>query len=228
MKKRAFSLAEVLVALLLIALLAGAVYSFMWNVIADRERVNVYAARQIGATRLFSLIESDLLTCVARSDSGGAGVKGDATTLSVCKRAVRLDSDRAGALADATESRYRFDEGAGRIEAARDGGGFEGLAGDVRRLRLRYRVGEEWVLSFDSGASGRVPSAVEVAVWFGAPGPAEEFATTVSAGDDEKKEESNKEDSESKKEGELLPPPDRVTVIAVPDAPLEPAREEAP
>ena len=85
-----------------------------------------------------------------------------------------LDSSGAAALADATVSEYTYELGTDHISAKRDGGEFETLAAGIARVRLRYRHGEEWADEFDSSAQGHVPSAVEIAVWFGAPEAPEE------------------------------------------------------
>ncbi|MFZ4573959.1 MAG: prepilin-type N-terminal cleavage/methylation domain-containing protein [Phycisphaerales bacterium] len=203
MSRRGFSLVEVMVALLLIVLLAAGVYSFMWGVLDDRTRLEVHSARQIGATRLFASIESDLSTCVAKADDGAAGVKGDESSMAITRRSVRLDAQDAHALGDATRSEYKFEAAGTRIAAKRDAGDLETLVAGVSKVRFRYRRGDEWVTSYDSASEGGVPAAIEISVWFVRPAQEpkpEQEADSASA------------------EDEPLPAPDRATIIAVHDA----------
>ncbi len=228
MKRRAFSLVEMMVAVLLVVMLAGAVYSFMWSVLDDRARLEKHAGREIGATRLFACIEDDLATCVARTDSGASGIKGDSGSIAIAKRSVRLDATGAEALGDATQSEYRFEESAGQVLARRDGGGYEPILTGVSRVRFRFRQGSEWVEQFDSVAAGGVPSAVEIALWFGEPEVVDEpapVAPVTGDGEDDAKPESPVERDAA---DELLPPPSRVTVIAIHDAGEIEKQEVAP
>lgn len=218
MRRRAFSLVEMMVALLLVVMLAGAVYSFMWSVLDDRARLEKHAGREIGATRLFACIEDDLATCVARTDSGAAGIKGDASSISIAKRSVRLDATGAEALGDATQSEYRFEATAGQVVARRDGGGYEPILTGVSRVRFRFRLGSEWVEQFDSVAAGGVPSAIEIALWFGEPEATEKPAAVAPIGGDGEAGAEPEQPEEREASDELLPPPSRVTVIAIHDA----------
>ena len=218
MRCRAFSLVEMMVALLLVVLLAGAVYSFMWSVLDDRARLEKHAGREIGATRLFACIEDDLATCVARTDSGASGIKGDSGSIGIAKRSVRLDATGAEALGDATQSEYRFEAAAGQVVARRDGGGYEPILTGVSRVRFRFRQGSEWVEQFDSVAAGGVPSAIEIALWFGEPEATEEPAPVAPTGTDGEAGAEPERPVERETSDELLPPPSRVTVIAIHDA----------
>lgn len=212
MKIRGFTLVEVLVALVIIAMLTGAVYRFMSGISEDRTRIEVVANRNIGATRLFSMIETDLLTCVAVADDGGSGVKGDSSNVRIKSRAVRLSAENAADFSDATETEYRFDRSTSALLARRDDRGGEPLLDDVALVKFRYFHEGEWKSDFDSAAVGTVPAAVEVAVWFMANRMEQEIDVSSEAGlsDDELK----------------LPPPDRILVVGVHDAVI--LREDEP
>lgn len=204
MRHRAFTLTEVLVALVIIAALAGAVYRFMAGISEDRARIEVVVTRNIGVTRLFSMIETDLLTCVAVADDGGAGVKGDASNLRIKRRAVRLSAENAADFADATETEYRFDRSASALSAERDGRGAEPLLDDIALVKFRYFHNGEWKENFDSMNIGTVPAAVEVAVWFRMNASAEAVEGALKTG--------------ALKDDVKLPPPDRILVVGVHDA----------
>jgi hypothetical protein len=165
------------------------------------------------------LLEADLLTCVARTDSGKAGVSGEAMRLAVASRHAQLV---ASGLGDVREAVYAFDEGSGELRAGRGGAELEPIATGIAKLRFRYLLNKEWETSFDSQAAGSLPRGVEVAIWFGKP-----------------REESKATDAASPLEGaasaiedapgeadELLPPPDRLAVIAIPDGGDEAASSE--
>jgi len=194
--RKGFTLVEVLVALLILALLSGAVYQFMASISEDRARIETVANRNIGATRLLTLIESDLLTCVAVADDGSSGIKGDASSLRIARRAVKISVGSAANFSDATMTEYRFNKSARTLVASRDGSAADELVTDISSVRFRFFHEGEWVSSFDSSATGAVPAAVEVAVWF-------------TGADD---------DAEDPDADVRLPPPDRIRVIGIHDA----------
>ena len=210
-RRGGFTLMEVLLALALAAGLAGAVMSFAWNLLDRRAALVEHARRTRGGAAVLDRIERDLIGAMVSARDGTAGVEGTATSVRVLSRGVWLSGDREGAPSDLQGSEIRLDAGAGRIVGRRwagpdAGGDEEVVAGGVRRVRLRYLRGREWVETFDSAREGTLPAAVEVAVWFGEPevepaqpgeGEAEARAATMR---------------------ERPPEPDRVRVIAVPDA----------
>jgi prepilin-type N-terminal cleavage/methylation domain-containing protein len=196
--RKGFTLVEVLVALLILALLSGAVYQFMSSIAEDRARIETVVNRNIGATRLFTLIETDLLTCVAQSDDGAPGVKGDSSSLRIARRAVKLSFEKAADFTDATTTEYRFNTSSKAMVAGRDGRSAEELISNVALVRFRFFHEGEWSDSFDSSASGTVPAAVEIAVWFAGTGTAN--------------------DSEDSDDDVRLPSPDRIRVIGIHDA----------
>jgi hypothetical protein len=95
--------------------------------------------------------------------------------------------------------------------------------GSFAVLRFRYHDGADWVESFDSLSAGRLPSAVEIAIWF-EPWPGSEVAAEQSSEDAEAEPEMQPRFDEDafamRSEIELLydiPRPDRIRVIAIPD-----------
>jgi hypothetical protein len=100
-------------------------------------------------------------------------------------------------------------------------------------LRLRYYDGERWSASFDSGAAGALPVAVEVAVWFGPPGPREEAdeagGGTEAAESPEKKRTEKRENEGTGQEragaDRIARAPDRVRLIVAPDGPVSSWKE---
>lgn len=161
-RARGMTLAEVLVAIALLAVLSLGVVGFFLSLRERRERLWRESARARDATTLVELLESACWTCVAETADGGAGVKGDRTSLSIASR-----SSLTGELKDLGVLAFRFDRGGARIVASMDGGVEEILASDVGYARVRYLSGRRWQGTFDSAGSEALPEAIELAVWFG-------------------------------------------------------------
>ena len=178
MKPRAFTLLEVLVSIALVAVLLGSMFTFLHELLQSRSRALDYTATQRAAAILIDRVESDLFACVVGDIANGAGVAGDASTLSILSRGVATHlAERgidSGVLGDLQHSEYRFDDRSGAIEIRRGSPGspaetttarFEPI-GNVFRVRFRYHDGDGWSDSFDSLASDALPAAIEVAVWY--------------------------------------------------------------
>lgn len=210
--KRAFSLFEVMVAIIILLMLAGTVYTFMWNLMDDRQRAGERAARSVGATRFISLLEADLLTCIARTDTGRAGVAGSAEKLSLSSRHVQLGANGIG---DVRDSVYEFDVGSGELRASRGGTQTEPIVAGISRVRFRYLVQREWQTTFDSQAEGALPRAVEVAIWFGKKQETEVDKGTGAVSTAEPASSATEEIANS--DEEILSPPNRLAIIAIPD-----------
>jgi len=226
--KRAFSLIEVLVAVALVAGLAVAMSGFIWGVRARRETLATDAARMQGIAALFMHVENDVLTCVA-GEAGKAGVRGGPEQLSLLTRGVGLVWGGDGPdLGDIQGVEYTF---AGSSVTAKRwrGASREGDLGEdtiiegVGLVRFRYFDQGRWVSSFDSVSAGRLPAAIEIAIWFV---PPPDLETLI----DEADAPANLADETSPVPGggSLEAPggasdrpanPDRVRVISVPDGP---------
>ncbi len=220
MKSRGFTLIEMLVAVAITLALSGAVLAYIWRLRDAQERMTVAAARSAGVEMLFTRLEDDLVGVIAGDPKLGAGVKGDATSLTLlCRGTPPLSETNRGG--DLVRMELRFDALTGTVYGERSGAEKATSASDaaeavfgadveatprgealiegVREMRLRYYTQGAWSESFDSGASGGLPEAVEVALWFGA---VDEASEGVVAETDMPR-----------------PPPDRLRVIVVPDAP---------
>ncbi len=238
--RRAFTLLEVMIAIGLVGALVGSLFAFFFDIISWRARSIDLASRQLAATTLIERVETDLMTCLAGERAFGAGIEGDTTRLRILSRGVAASLagrgvDDPAVFGDLQEAEYRFNGELRRIEARRrvegDGAGaepaFAAIGGTVHKVRFRFHDGTAWRDSFDSLSAGRLPTAVEVAVWFKPwPGddappsgeeaeeaPFERLTFNAAAGFDER---AYAELSDLDLFDE--PMPDRVRVIAVPDA----------
>jgi prepilin-type N-terminal cleavage/methylation domain-containing protein len=191
--RRGFTVMEVLLALGLGAMLAAAVTAFAWRTASSQRALGLAASDAQGADALLDRLESDLLGAIAGDARRGAGVQGSSTRLRVLTRGVDLSD--AGA-SDLHEAVYEFI--GPMLWLARGPAGAPGerhaLSERAMRARFRYFDGRSWSASFDSAAAGRLPAAVEVALWFE---PVGERAGAP----------------------ERWPEPDRVRVLVIPDAP---------
>ncbi len=207
--RRGLTLLEVLVAVALLVVLFGALFTFLYDTLAARARALEHTGRQLAAATLFERLERELPACLVGDRESGAGVAGDGASLKISSRGVAAALAERGAsdpevLGDLQRMEYRFDRESGRIEARHlaagdgEGGAFAPLGGAVHLVRFRYHDGTAWRDSFDSLEADRLPLAVEVAIWFDGPGGSQDEAAF---------ERDSRE-----------PRPDRMRVIAVPDA----------
>jgi prepilin-type N-terminal cleavage/methylation domain-containing protein len=228
--RRGFTLLEVIIALALIVLLLAGVFSFQWTLADSRSRLLEDVRESQAVEGMMERLENDLLSAIAGDAGLGAGVVGDAGSISVLSRGVwlagpeearRWSTDSSGPTGspigkatpgDLMGCRYRFvkDDAAATarltvsrwlVEAGLDAPAEEALVTDRAELvRLRYFDGGAWRDSFSSLEAGGLPAAVEVAVWMRRQG--------ATAGDG----------------NPPLPQraPDRVRVIAVPDGGVAP------
>jgi hypothetical protein len=191
--RRAFTVMEVLLALGLGAMLAGAVTAFAWRIASSQRSLALAAADAQGADALLDRLESDLLGAIAGDARHGAGVRGSSTRLRVLTRGVDFAD---GGAADLQEAVYEFI--GPMLWLARGPAGQpnerHALSSRALRARFRYFDGRSWSTAFDSATSGRLPAAVEVALWFEPLGP-------------------------SAPPPDHWPEPDRVRVLVIPDAP---------
>jgi prepilin-type N-terminal cleavage/methylation domain-containing protein len=233
-KRRGFTLLEVLVAIALISMLLGSLFAFLHDLLQSRSRALDYTAHQLAAATLIGRVEAELASCIVGDDTSGPGVKGDAASLSILSRGVAVhlaeDGLESGVLGDLQQSEYRFVDEAGEIEVrrmtpwAQPAPDFVSI-GPVYRLRFRFHDGTAWSDSFDSLAEGRLPQAVEVAVWYHRwPGEQEtqpealaERLTFDTTGGFDDAAFAQQSDIELFDE----PRPDRFRVIVIPDASSE-------
>jgi hypothetical protein len=239
---------EVLLSLGLIGVLLGSVLGFLFQIGSQRDVLAAAGARQQGATALFERMESDLLCVVASGASGEAGIKGSASGLTLLTRGTMLPAaaGKGAELGDLQGTEYAFDRGSQTVRVRRwgagdgsdQGGDSEVMCEGVGLLRLRYFDGEKWSASFDSGAAGGLPVAVEVAVWFGPPGPSGDESAAGGAGGDaaasvdrekkriEKKENEGDSGSSARRDVDRIArEPDRVRLIVAPDGPVSSWKE---
>ena len=102
------------------------------------------------------------------------------------------------------------------------------MGGSVYKVRFRYHDGTSWLDTFDSRSYGRLPLAVEIAIWF-EPWPGEEPVSQDEPDDElggsdrltfdaidtfDEREFAEQSDMDLYSE----PKPDRIRVIVIPDA----------
>ncbi len=212
-----FTLIEVLVAVGLVGALAVGFLSFLDGASARRAAMEKESGRQRAVGALTEALETDVLTCVAQGPRGAPGIVGSVSGLTILARgspAPGVASSRSESVGDLQRAEYRY-EGGGvslrRADAVSSSADRQAVLGrDIGLVRFRYLAGREWVSAFDSAQAGRLPAAIEVAVWFDVPLPPSQ-ATGLSPSS----ESAPTWDAEAEAD---LPPADRVRVIAVPEA----------
>lgn len=163
MTRRAFTVVETLVAILLLVILAAAVGAFLWDLQSQRERMET-----LGEQRLAGALVIDRLEEAARyayaADGRGSGIAGDATSLRIAYRrtSVETASPESTDLDPRRAVSIAWDESSGTLTLDD-----EPITDRVRRLVFRYYHEGAWVDAFDSAQAGGLPAAIEVAMWFG-------------------------------------------------------------
>ncbi len=251
---RAFTLIETLVALGLLLVLVGAVFAFGMNLTASRDRLAAHMRRSQTVRVFLDRLEQDLHTALASDAGQGAGIVGDESSIRLLSRSVGAMGQTHGiasAMSDLLRSEYRWDNGGRTLQASRgapDGGAaWNTIADDLGCVQWRYHDGRGWVTTFDSGATGRLPVAVEVAIWYVSPqSEADRTAAEAQAQDeqapgglanpdstdefgslfgsrpavDEKDDAAGSNAMEDANDARRdWPKPDRVRLIIIPDAP---------
>lgn len=159
-RSRAFTLVETLVAILLILALSGAVVSFVWNVIASRDRATESARRADEWARLVSLVQGAVLTSCAQGADGVFG--GTAGTLRIPSRVLYLTPNAVSGGGNTLA--LSFQRGSREITVSR-GRDSEVAVRGVSDVSIRFWTGRAWSDSFDAAAAGTLPAAIEVALW---------------------------------------------------------------
>jgi prepilin-type N-terminal cleavage/methylation domain-containing protein len=212
MTRRGFTLLEMIVAAALILALVGAMATFLSDALRIRSRVSEEIERARSADAAVSMIERALETTIVEDASAGGGVVGDSTSMTVLRVGLsswRLGtSERVRALDEIEPVRVRFDEGRRRIAIARGERPESELLGAVQRMRFRYFDGTVWSDRFDSVRLGRLPAAVEIALWL----------RPMAEASAEPAERPEFDDSPVPASEESGPKPDRIRIVAIPDA----------
>lgn len=183
LRARGFTLMETLVALGLLLVLVGAVFAFGMNLTASRDRLNSHMRRSQAVRVFLDRLEQDLHTAIASDAGQGAGIVGDEKSIRLLSRSVGAMGQTQGiasAMGDLRRSEYRWDNGGKTLQASRGapdaGAAWNTIADDLGYVQWRFHDGKSWVTNFDSGASKRLPVAVEVAIWYVSPESEEERA----------------------------------------------------
>ncbi len=166
------TLLEVMLALGLLLVLSAGVMGFFFQITARRDQLVRLASQQRDISLLFDRVESSLFAAVAVSPDGSAGIKGDATSLTITTRGVVPALGEEAGLVDACATTFAFSERAAECSQSVTGtGGASGSVSEpvlrlVERMRFRYADGKKWSSIFDSIEAGGLPVAIEVSVWF--------------------------------------------------------------
>jgi prepilin-type N-terminal cleavage/methylation domain-containing protein len=230
-RRRGFTLVEVLLAIALIAMLSGSVFAFLWSLVGRRDVLHGRAVEAAAGDAFINRLESDVPCAIAGDDDAGPGIVGTSASLKLLTRGVWLPaSARERAAGDLQVAEYRFDASAGVLRGRRWAAGasapeFETISDHVQRVRLRYSDGAKWLDSFNSGSAGALPVAIEVAVWFGGAGSGTSGGASASpAGGNAVR--GTVQATPSASVPAPSSEPDRLRVIVVPDGP-ETAWKEA-
>jgi type II secretory pathway pseudopilin PulG len=171
--RRSFSLFEVLIAIALLITLLSTMFGVLFQVSDTRTRVIERSMQLEATTILMERLEFAMMTCQLEGPSGEAGVVGDATSLAVIASGTVIDLADADAWAsDRQRYAFAFDPSTKQLLMSRTVLPSMSIAPNVPidstfgDVRFRYHDGTAWRETFNSLQAGRLPKAIEVAVWF--------------------------------------------------------------
>lgn len=240
---RAFTLTEIIIALGMLMAVLASMFTYLNNLIDSRNAIREHSQKERAAATLIDRLETDLMTCLVGDSRNGPGVSGDTTSITILSRGVAANlADRGDrdplVFSDLQKSEYRYNESSHLLEGRRTAvSPLQRRAtepfweiGLLPKVRFRFHDGSGWRDSFDSLAEGKLPLAVEVAIWY-APWPGDEPGGEEEDSFDDEDIAFEREtfdttpvfDERAYAEElafDLLPPPipDRVRVIAIIDA----------
>ncbi|MBX3384001.1 MAG: prepilin-type N-terminal cleavage/methylation domain-containing protein [Phycisphaeraceae bacterium] len=157
-RRAAFTLVEVLLALVLIGILVSSSAAFFWQLLHKRDAM----IRAIGFDAACSSLMGNVERAVATASAarGGMTFQGDESSVLIpCRVAV------PGDLVGAESFEVRFDAASRRVEVRIGEGPWSVLVEGVARVQWRYWDGIAWNDSFDAAAAGRLPGAIELRLW---------------------------------------------------------------
>lgn len=235
--RRAFTLIEVLIAIGLALVLGATMFAFLHDMLATRARTLEHATRQRAAATLIERLEADLAACIVGDSRNGSGVQGSEASLRLLTRGVMPQlasrgSDDPSSLADLHDIEFRFNRATRSIDARKGRAGesseFTSLGDGIAHVRFRYLDDRQWRSTFDSVELNRLPSAIEVCVWFnpwlGGPGDASDSAAAFDESNANVNFDENAFADASEAAAFRPPPPDRRRVIVIPDGGAEAER----
>ena len=187
----------------------ASVLGFTWSQLATRRELLEASTTRRTLALVIDWLEQDLLTAVASTSDGGAGIIGDEHSVTVLARGVtpRWSDDPSETLGDLHLLNLSYDSGEGIITMTRDGdprssdqqsATLPELPGRLRDLVIRYHDGNQWRSSWDSRDNGGLPRAVEISAWYGVPSVTEARDEMATPNDDSIAEpaEAPREDTE--------------------------------
>lgn len=169
-----FTLTEVLVGVVLLALLAAGVATMTSDLRLRRGVILDAGDANRGADAIIAALERDLPATFVVSRDGEPGIVGTATSITVRSYVTGVSLDQgADPFANAMVTRFEFDRGAATLSASRAPSAAaaqpEPMSERIADLRFRYHDGDDWRGSFNSAQAGELPVAIEVVVLFRTP-----------------------------------------------------------
>lgn len=199
---RAFTLLELLVALMLIAAIAAGGFSLFRGAWSTRERLVADSRRALEVSTLESVLRQAVLSSEAGSDAGDFAIS--SRSLSIPCRVLRMSSGAERRGGHARRFSIFFDEQQGSLLASWDDEPAVAILQGLSSASFRAFDGRTWMEDFSAARDGGLPLAVELSLRWRRPG--DPAATAVGA--------DSSIDAVDGAEG----PVDAIVAVAVPDA----------
>jgi len=215
------------------AVLVSTLSLFVSQIAGARTSIRERATNEAHITLVFDSLTDALVTSLAKTNKGQAGVVGDSLSIEVSfegttiQRALESSPERV--LAPEDRFGMTFDPQSGSLSLQRDSQSTERPIVDAFAIRLRYYDGSLWYEEWNSLNQSGLPVAIEISVWLNT-WPNEEIPEwfpdlDMGVGSVEPRSFQD-EDAVLESFGTLrelderedIPTPDRRRIIAVPDA----------
>ena len=199
-QRSAFTLLEVLVALMLIAAIAAGGFSLFRGAVATRERLAADSRRALAVATLESVLRQAVLSSEAGSAAGDFAVSSQ--SISIPCRVLRLSPSADGRGPHARRFSLFFDDARGEMLAAWDDEPATRILEGVSSASFRAFDGRTWLEDFSAARDGGLPLALEITLRW--------RATAASA----------RTTGDAAPEADAVPegPADVIIAVAVPDA----------
>ena len=159
-RRSAFTLLEVLVALVLIAAIAAGGFTLFRGAVTARERLAADSRRALEVATLESVLRQAVLSSEAGSSAGDFAVS--AQSMSIPCRVLRLSRGGQGQGPYARRFSIFLDDARGALVAAWDDEPATAILEGVRSASFRAFDGRTWLEDFSAARDGGLPLAVEI------------------------------------------------------------------
>lgn len=171
--RRALTLFEVLIALVLLFIFLFSFFNFLNGVRNGSEKISEEIKREDFIDAMFNSLERSIQTTYCHDPKFGSGVFGDRLSIFILSYGImprNFMRSKDKSFRETFRTSIRYDEQSQSLffqRALVDNKSANGAASSFKcaGIQFRYFVDSEWKFSFDSSYYGRLPNAIECSLW---------------------------------------------------------------